>query len=504
MEHDDDEETRSIFCLIVGAGMSGVTVGAHLLRLGVLRHDEFYLVDQNTDYGGVWETNRYPGAACDVPSHSYVMRWFLNPNWSKKYAPRPEIQEYYARIADHHGLRRNTLFSTKVISAHWNEDKLFWEVLTEDRVTAKRTRWLANAIVSAGGQFSRPKTAEIPGKESFSRTQWHTAEWRGDYDLTGKTVAIIGTGPSTGQVAPRIQPIVKQLYIYQRSSTFVLPRNDGPVPVWKKLFFKLFPPALWLYHIWFWLAIESTKRMWFSGTKENKAMYDYSMAFLERQVESPIVREKLRPRTQFGCKRVLILDDYYPIFNEPNVELITDKPIRITEKGIISKPADQVPQSEREKEPTGSYDLRNEAPHAVEEEREIDVLIWGTGFEMDNQGGHFQVYGIDGINLEETWGDRPQAYYSVGVSKFPNFMLMLGPNSANNWSNLTTIVEIQARYNCQLIRHLKENNKEGPYALYVDPLAQKDYNNWIQSNMGDVAILSSNCSNYYKACGFQF
>lgn len=109
-------------------------------------------------------------------------------------------------------------------------------------------------------------------------------------------------------------------------------------------------------------------------------MYDFAMAFLDQQVKSPVIREKLRPRTQFGCKRILVLDDYLPIFNEPNVELITDKPIRITETGIISKPADQIPRKELEKEPTGSYDLRNEAPDATEEEREIDVLIWGTGW----------------------------------------------------------------------------------------------------------------------------
>lgn len=179
------------------------------------------------------------------------------------YAPRAEIQAYYANIANHYNLRRNTIFSTKVISAHWDEDRLLWKVLTEDRVSGKRTLWLANVVVNAGGQFSRPKTANIPGKETFNRTQWHTAEWRGDFDLTGKRVAIIGTGPSTGQVAPRIQPIVKQLYIYQRSSTFVLPRNDGPIPAWKQLFFTLFRPALWLYHVWFWLAVRNLSRLTF-------------------------------------------------------------------------------------------------------------------------------------------------------------------------------------------------------------------------------------------------
>ncbi|OCK75222.1 FAD/NAD(P)-binding domain-containing protein [Lepidopterella palustris CBS 459.81] len=477
--------------------MAGVSMGAHLLKRKVLKHSEFMLVDQQEDYGGVWKQNKYPGIACDVPSHGYVMRYFLKPDWSMKYAPGSEIQGYYADIAKYYGLEKNTKFKTKVIEARWNEDTYLWEVLLEDLATGKRTTWTANSVVHSGGQFSRPKWANIPGRESFKGTQWHTAEWRDDYDLTGKRVAIIGTGPSTGQVAPRIAPIVKQLNIYQRSATYVVPRGDGPIPKWKQKLFSWFRPLLWLYHVWWYASFESSKPMWLSGTKRHAKAQAFALQNLESQVKDPITREKLRPRNEFGCKRILVLDDWYPIFNRPNVELITDKPIRITEHGIISKPPDQLPGEELAGQPVGSYDLRNEDPNAKEQEREIDVLLWGTGFEMADQGGHFQVYGVGGINLAEEWGDSPKCYYSVAVTKFPNFMLTLGPNAANFWSNITTLVEIQCNYNCKLIKQIKQKNQKNAYALYVDPQVQKDYNAWIKRLMGGIAILSPNCSNYY-------
>jgi len=489
-------DTDQTFCIIVGGGMCGVTLGAHLIKLGVLKNEEIRIMDDNADFGGVWESNKYPGVACDVPSHSYSMRYSLKPDWSMKYAPGGEIQGYYAHIADRQGLRKSTKFNTHVIEARWSEEELIWNVLTEHKVTGRRTKWKANVVVHAGGQFYKLKEANIPGKELFKGPIIHTGNWRDDIDLTGKRVGIIGTGPSTGQVAPKIAPIVKQLYVYQRSATFVMPRGDHPIPQWKKSLFSWFPPLLWLYHMWWYVSAERSKPMWFSGTKENKEAAAYSLAFLEKQVKDPVLLEKLRPRIEFGCKRTLFLDDYYPIYSRPNVELITDKPIRITETGIISKPVDQLPKDALD-DPDGSYDLRARDPSAKETEREIDVLIWGTGFEMANQGGHFEVYGVNGINLGKLWGDSPRAYYSVGVSQFPNFFLMMGPNAANFWSSLPALVETQAKYNCKIIQHIKNKTKKGPYGMYVDDKVQKEYNEELQRKMPGPTIFSSNCYNYY-------
>lgn len=152
--------------------------------------------------------------------------------------------------------------------------------------------------------------------------------------------------------------------------------------------------------------------MWMSGTKKNREMHDACISFLESEVHDPAVREKLRPTTEFGCKRVLFLDDWYSMYNQANVELVTERPIRITEHGIISKSPDTISKNERARDPTGSYEKTTaEKINEVEVEREIDVLIWGTGFDMNDSGGHFQIYGINGANLSQTWKDYPKTYW---------------------------------------------------------------------------------------------
>jgi len=265
---DNKDNVKRIFCVIVGAGMCGISLGDRLLETGTLKRDEFVIFDRNNDFGGVWESNRYPGVACDIPSHAYVMKtclnsgswprfffpWYsvwltLTKDWAKKFADGKHIQQYYARFANRRSLQENTLFNTTVHEARWNEDTLLWEVLVEDRKTGQKTKWIANVLFDNGGGFHRPKYANIPGSSNFKGEQWHTAEWPSDADLTGKRVALIGTGPSAAQVAPKIQPIVKELYMFQRSCGHVLPRNNHTIPGWERTLFRWFYPILWLYHV---------------------------------------------------------------------------------------------------------------------------------------------------------------------------------------------------------------------------------------------------------------
>jgi cation diffusion facilitator CzcD-associated flavoprotein CzcO len=240
-----------------------------------------------------------------------------------------------------------------------------------------------------------------------------------------------------------------------------------------------------------------SKKMWLADTAENLQAKERALAFLEKQVEDPDTRKKLTPTTNFGCKRLLVLDDWYPIFNLPNVHLITDKPIRITEDGIISKPPTQLPISELKDQPTGAYSTNNVTEDAKELDTKIDVLIWGTGFDMAGQGSHFQVYGLNGILLEKQFGDRPQAFYSVAVANFPNFLMMLGPNSANFWSTLPVVIQIQAKYNAKVIKRIKQKSQKKAYAMSVTMEAQNEFNKWINENMDGIALASPGCSNYY-------
>ena len=273
-------------------------------------------------------------------------------------------------------------------------------------------------MVSAAGQFSRPKYANIPGKDTFEGAVWHTSEWNHDYDLTGKRVAIIGTGPSTAQIAPQIQPIVKKLTLFQRSPTYVFPRRDEPIDPRLITLFTWFWPALLCYHLYLYVLKEKSKPNQFVGTPEQIMAGKVALAHLHNQVKDPVLRAKLTPNHEFGCKRPLVLDDYYPIFEKPNVELITNKPVRITKDSIISDPPSLLPKEVLDKEPDGAYDVPEIADDHKEVETKIDVLIWGTGFEMRDQGGNFQVYGLDGVNLHELWHEEPAAYYGIFFSVF--------------------------------------------------------------------------------------
>ncbi|CAG9975613.1 unnamed protein product [Clonostachys byssicola] len=509
---------RRIFCAIVGAGLTGIALADKLLGTGTLKRDELVIIDRSEDFGGVWLSNKYPGVACDIPSHAYVMRSFLNPLWTKKFSEGKEIQQYYSKYASRRELARNAVFNTYVHEARFNEETLLWEILVQSKKTGEKVKWIANVLFDNGGGFHRPKYAKIPGRDIFRGEQWHTSEWPQNVDLTGKRVALIGTGPSAAQVAPKIQPVVDKLYMYQRSSGHVLPRQNFEFPSWVKTLFSWCYPLLWLYHVSYFVSFDRNKDMWISGTKMNQDFHDACITFLEDQVKDPVTREKLRPTTEFACKRVLFLDDWYSMYNESNVELITEKPLRITERGIVSKSVVALRADDLAPEPIGSYEhkvpVKNESMDEIE--RPIDVLIWGTGFDMNDSGGHFEIFGLQGKNLSQLWRDYPKTYWGnfspshtwkheltkctgVAVTQFPNLFLTLGPNSTNYWSNLTTVVDIQTDYHYKMVKRIKKECRKGPYALFPNQEISDNYNNWLKNNRGSPSFLSGNCATYHKA-----
>jgi len=192
---------------------------------------------------------------------------------------------------------------------------------------------------------------------------------------------MIGTGPSTAQVAPKIQPIVKQLTLFQRSPTFVFPRRDEPIDPRLILLFTWFPPLLLFYHLYLYYGKEKSRPNQYSGTPEQAGAAKVALAHMHRQIQDPVLRAKLTPNHEFGCKRPLVLDDYYPTLEKPNVELITNKPVRITADSIISDPPSLLPKELLENEPDGAYDVPPVADDHKEVETKIDVLIWGTGID---------------------------------------------------------------------------------------------------------------------------
>jgi cation diffusion facilitator CzcD-associated flavoprotein CzcO len=351
----------------------------------------------------------------------------LTIDWSRRYAAAKEISQYYDGFAKKYGLLNNTRFNQKVIKAEWSDETMLWTVTSEHRKTKQKSKWTANVVVHATGLFNRAKLPAIPGASTFKGESWHTADWPTDANLKGKRVAIIGTGPSAAQVIPRIQPLVKSLTVYQRSTAFCLPRQDYQYSTTVHFLFNYIPFAHRLYCLcMYWFFEILLHKVLRPGTSLAGVAQSTALKHFESQVTDQELREKLRPTGYLGCKRMLVLDDYYPTFQQPNVELIVDPPIQITETGIVSKPVSLVTSKEAEiiknelsareagDEINEELGLENYTPvnsNSTEKHTEVDVLIWGTGWVLQDFGRVYETIGRGGKTLAEHWGDDCHALY---------------------------------------------------------------------------------------------
>jgi len=528
------------FCLIIGAGASGLIQGVELIKQGILKHNELEIIDRQDGYGGVWWQANYPGAACDIPSNIYQISWYRNKStsvvrygakrvdWSRRYGGAKEIAAYYDGFARKFGLPQCTTFNQSVVKAVWSDEDLLWTVITEDVNTKQRTTWTANVVIHATGLFNRGKIPAIPGASKFKGESWHTVDWPKDADLTGKRVAVIGTGPSAGQLIPAIQPLVKSLTVYQRGATYCLPRDDYPYSWLQRFLFNFVPFVHYFYYLYLYYYSEIYSYKAFRpGNSTAKAMDEAGIQHLEAQVKDPILREKLRPTGHFGCKRAFFLDNYYPALQQANVELITDPPVEITEDGILSKPVRSISKAEKsrikhETEVTNSdaviieaLDLdtyeASRAPSSEEKHTEVDVLIWGTGFVVQDWGTVYEARGRGGKTLGEHWGQDCLTLYGsifggrfsdrigVATSEFPNFMILYGPNTSAPWGSLIYTFELQTQYNGRVVRELRLRNAHGNvFAMMPHPDVEKAYTESLYPELAKLSTSTTfGCKSYY-------
>lgn len=302
---------------------------------------------------------------------------------------------------------------------------MLWTVISENTKTKEVTRWTANVVVHATGLFNRAKLPFIPGISNFKGEIWHTMDWPADAKLEGKRVAIVGTGPSAAQVIPSIQPIVQSLTVYQRSPTYCIPREDFQFSPFVKGLFNHLPLAYYLYCLVLYYTMEIIAYLVFRPDNKIFAgnMIKTATQHLHKQVKNPVLREKLQPKTPFGCKRVLVSDAYYPAFEKANVDLITDPVIKITSTGVISKPVSLINDSElnlAKKEAKGEDTAIKPELYAVENDKDssersvdVDVIIWGTGFQVQKPGGVYKVIGRSGQTLEQHWQEECNSLYGT-------------------------------------------------------------------------------------------
>jgi len=447
--------------LIIGTGFAGIGMGVKLRSLGIT---DFAILEQADGVGGTWRDNHYPGAACDVESLLYSFSFEPNPRWSRMFAEQTEILAYLNHVTDKYGVRPHIRFGCKVESAHWNDRRGVWRVtLTDGR------SFSGKVLVAASGGLSRPALPEIAGHGEFRGAQFHTARWNHDFDLAGKTVAVVGTGASAIQVVPAIAPKVKALKLFQRTPPWIVPKPDREFSRFEQRMFAALPATQKLARDAIYWRLESR----LLGFVAKPALMEYAkrdaLAFLREQVRDRELRAKLTPDYAFGCKRVLISNDYYPALQRPNVEVVTEGIERLSAHAILSR--DGV-------------------------ERPVDAVIYATGFQVgDFTAAPFEIRGRDGVDLIDTWRDGAEAYLGASIAGFPNLFLVTGPNTGLGHTSMVLMIEAHIQYIASAIQTMREHNLA---SVDVKREVQDRFNRRLHARLARTIWTTGGCKSWYQ------
>jgi cation diffusion facilitator CzcD-associated flavoprotein CzcO len=443
--------------IVVGAGFSGICMAIKLREAGIER---FAVLEREQHLGGAWSANHYPGCACDVPSHLYSFSFAPNPDWSRSFSPQNEILAYLEGCADRFGVRSKVQLSAAVTRADYDEEKALWrvEVNGAEVLTAR-------ILVLAKGLLSRPNLPDLPGLPSFAGRTFHSAAWDHDFDLRGKRVAVVGTGASAIQFVPQIAPLTDRLYLYQRTPPWILPKADRPLTRVEKRLFRSVPAAQRAIRRAIYWGLESRAVGFTVSPRLGKSFELLGRRHIRRQVSDRRLRELVTPDYAMGCKRVLISNDYYPALERDDVELVVDPIERVSEGGIVS---------------------------ADGREREVDAVIFGTGFRPFDLGP-MPIVGRGGRDLHRSWAESPRAHRGTTVADFPNLFLLVGPNTGLGHSSMIFMIESQVTYVIDALRVMRER---GLRSVEVRAAAQERWNRRLQTRLGRT-VWSSGCSSWY-------
>jgi cation diffusion facilitator CzcD-associated flavoprotein CzcO len=431
--------------VIVGAGFGGIATGVKLQRAGI---GTFTIYESSLGIGGTWWDNTYPGAEVDVGSHLYCFS-FKSHDWTRTHARQPELQKYLEETVDEFGLRPHLRLGVAVESATWDDARHVWMLRLDDGSVDE-----CHVLVSAVGFLNVPRYPDWPGLETFRGPAFHTARWEHHHDLTGKTVAVVGTGSSATQVVPAIQPIVGRLYVFQREPGWVMPKGERDFTDEQRAQFAapwrrrrerwrqkyLLEKSLWGGHLYR------------PGSRINTEREQFCRSYIDRQfADHPELREAVTPTYPYPGKRPVIASGFYPALKRENVELVPRAVAAVTPTGIVD--ADGV-------------------------ERAIDVLVMATGFRPADYLARLPVVGRDGRSLREHWAGEPRAYLGITVPGFPNFYMLYGPGT--NGGEIVTMLESQADYAVRAVRRMA---RERVTAVEVRPSFERWWYRWLQARM---------------------
>jgi Predicted flavoprotein involved in K+ transport len=444
---------------IIGAGFAGLCMAIKLKAAG---YHDFVILEKADALGGTWRDNTYPGCMCDVPSHMYSFSFALNPGWSRMFSPQTEIWEYLEACADRYGVRPHIRFGRQVAGLEFDDVSRRWTVSTADGHS-----FTTNAVVSGIGALHIPAYPEISGRERFVGPTFHSAEWDHSYDLTGKRVAVIGTGASAVQFVPHVAERAARLTVFQRTAPWIQPKPDFEIPERVKKVLRTVPPARRaLRDAIYWLL--ETRALGFTiDPRLMKAHQAMALRHLERQIPDPELRARLTPGYTIGCKRILLSDDYYPALMRDNVELVTDPIADIREHSVAD---------------------------ATGRAHDVDCVIYGTGFRVVDTLQNQRIIGRDGIKIQDAWRDGPEAYLGTTTAGFPNLFFLLGPNTGLGHNSVVFMIEQQVRHVMGCLRLL---SRSGAKAIDVRPEAQRAFNEELRRRLRRLVWSAGGCHSWY-------
>jgi cation diffusion facilitator CzcD-associated flavoprotein CzcO len=441
--------------VVVGAGFAGIGMA---IKLDEADKPNFVILERGDRVGGTWRDNRYPGCACDVPAHLYSYSFEPNPNWSLPYAPQNEILDYLEKCVDKYHLRGRLRLRTAAKRARFDEALGLWEV-----ESSTGQNFLARSLIVGAGPLNRWSVPTIAGLEKFRGPMFHSADWKDDVSLEGKRVAVIGTGASSIQIVPAIASQVKKLHVFQRTPAWILPKQNGVIDDKAQARYAKFPAAQrairkTMYGINELFGLGFTHFRPIMGIGEMVAN-----KYRDKAVRDPALREKLTPKYPIGCKRVLMSNDFYPAIQRENVELVTDGIREVREQSIVTE--DGV-------------------------ERDVDVIVLATGFDASDIKAPFAIEGRRGQMLP----DGAEAYLGTTFAGFPNFFMIIGPNTGLGHTSMIVMMEAQIGY---ILGALRTMQKKKLKLLDVREDVVRRYNERLQERLAKT-VWSGDCRSWYK------
>jgi cation diffusion facilitator CzcD-associated flavoprotein CzcO len=451
---------------VIGAGLGGLAAAIRLREDGV---DSIRVLERSLEVGGTWRDNVYPGCACDVPSHLYSYGFEPNSGWTRPYPQQAEIQSYILQLTEKYQLRPKIQLGAEVTVLRWVADTGCWHIVLRSGEVLQ-----ARHVILATGPLNKPLIPELPGLQDFAGSSFHSSAWRHDLDLTGKRVAVIGTGASAVQFVPEIAKQAVTVDVFQRTAAWVLPRWDQPYGAARRWAYRHMPGlqrlSRWRIY-WFNEAVG----MGFMGWKPMQGLLrKLALQHLRRQVADPALRASLTPNFNPGCKRLLISNSWFPTLQSPHVNLHTEAVAAVTPHGVVGASGQAWP---------------------------CDVIIWGTGFKAAELVTPMQVFGEvsaekpdQAVELGALWQSQaPATRLGITVAGFPNFYMVVGPNTGLGHNSIIFMIECQVHYIVKALGHLRQT---GAQQLHLrQAVAHADYDRLQQAMRGTV--WASGCHSWY-------